>query len=128
MPRCPDCNKFVSIDMAEPELDLELGDGEVTGSVRLVQTCAECGTELAETTLEIAQLFKYKHAQDDCDGNLLLRDEGADCDDRYEGQGRGAKHCYVVNFIVCVTCDKCYVTEWVDIYAEEPVSSFVSLV
>jgi hypothetical protein len=54
--RCPDCNKFVSLEMSEPEIneDLDSNDeGEITGSVRIVRTCAECGTELKEATLEL---------------------------------------------------------------------------
>lgn len=53
--RCPDCNKFVSFDEADPEVDeLEIDDdGQITCSVRITNTCAECGTELKEATLEL---------------------------------------------------------------------------
>ena len=128
MPRCPDCNRFVSVEMAEPELDLELGDGEVTGSVRLVQTCADCGTELAEANLDVAQSFEFEHDQDGCDGDLLLSDEEVESDDRYEGQGRYAKHFYGANITATVSCDKCGVEKELNIYAEEQASFFDSLV
>lgn len=59
--RCPDCNKFVSIEIAEPELELEVSDGEVTGTVRLVQICAECNTELAEANIEVIIPFGITH-------------------------------------------------------------------
>jgi hypothetical protein len=53
--RCPDCNKFVSFDTDEdPEVDLSVDDeGVVTGTVRIVNKCAECGTELKEATLDV---------------------------------------------------------------------------
>lgn len=53
--RCPDCNKFVGYDAEEePEVEIEVDEnGLVTGSVRIVNKCAECGTELKEATLEL---------------------------------------------------------------------------
>ncbi len=52
--RCPDCNKFVSLECGdEPEAELEVSDGVVTGTVRLVRNCAECGTELKEASFDV---------------------------------------------------------------------------
>lgn len=53
--RCPDCSKFVGLEEGEPEVDdLDVGaDGVVTASVRIVRTCAECGTELKEATFDL---------------------------------------------------------------------------
>jgi hypothetical protein len=55
--RCPDCNKFVSMDFSDPELEGELEfDPEmqtVTGTVRLERTCSECSTTLKEGQLEM---------------------------------------------------------------------------
>ena len=53
--RCPDCNKFVSFEEAEPEVEsLEAGtDGTVTATVRIVNTCMECSQELTEATLDL---------------------------------------------------------------------------
>ena len=53
--RCPDCNKFVAFDENEPEVEsLEVDeDGNVIASVRIVNACADCGTELKEATLEM---------------------------------------------------------------------------
>lgn len=52
--RCPDCNKFVSYDdSAEPEVnDLNFNDGTVTGNVRVVLNCGDCGTELKEAAFD----------------------------------------------------------------------------
>jgi hypothetical protein len=52
--RCPDCNKFVSLELGEePEAELEVSEGVVSGSVRLVRNCADCNTELKEATFEV---------------------------------------------------------------------------
>lgn len=68
--RCPDCNKFVSLEMQDPEApDAQVDDeGIVTGTVRIVRTCAECGTELKEATLEFeidlsAALTEHRDAE-----------------------------------------------------------------
>src|SRR4051812_40034489 len=67
--RCPDCQKFVSLEMQDPEvsnLEVEHIPPEttdqgvphmfrITGEVRIVRNCAECGRELKEATLEIDQ-------------------------------------------------------------------------
>jgi hypothetical protein len=59
--RCPDCNKFVSLENGEPEeqnLEISHHDGdtfEITGEFRLPRTCSECGTELKEANF----LFEF---------------------------------------------------------------------
>ena len=56
--RCPECNKFVSMDMSDPELEGELEfDPEmqvVTGTVHIERACQECGTPLKEGQLEMS--------------------------------------------------------------------------
>lgn len=65
--RCPNCNKFVPLELQEPEVDClevtynEAADAQseptftITGNVRIVRTCEECGQEMKEATLEIEQ-------------------------------------------------------------------------
>ena len=68
MPRCPDCNRFVALNTeVDPEVELqaelteeegengEKGDITVnlTGTVRIVNECADCGTELTEFTFDV---------------------------------------------------------------------------
>jgi hypothetical protein len=55
--RCINCEKFVSLEPSEdpewnsdPEID---EDGAVTGELRVVLNCAECGEEMKETTIEL---------------------------------------------------------------------------
>lgn len=58
--RCDQCQKFVSFDTDKEPEDLDLNvtdDGEVSGSVRIVNACAECGQDLTETTLDVEMSF-----------------------------------------------------------------------
>jgi hypothetical protein len=51
--RCPDCNKFVSFD--EPEIEGDTSDvvgTAVSGNVRIVLKCADCGGELKDAELD----------------------------------------------------------------------------
>lgn len=55
MARCGDCNKFVSLEEQDPEVEsVDYDGGEVRATVRIVNECAECGTELRESTLEMS--------------------------------------------------------------------------
>ena len=137
MPRCPDCNKFVSIEMADPEwiqepeiaMDTEIPD-TVTGELRLVQTCAECGEELTEAALEVEENFELSH-NPDCEAKSdepLELSYDASNNDRMEGKGRSAKHFYGADITITLTCPKCKAETKVETMVEEQSSSFESLV
>jgi hypothetical protein len=116
--------------MAEPELNLDVDDdGCVTGEVRIVQTCAECGTELAEANREVETEVVLEHTPD-CkkENGLELDNEEAENDDRYEGSGRYSKHFYVVNVHGVVRCPDCGAEQEFDASTEEQASSFEPLV
>jgi hypothetical protein len=117
--RCPDCNKFVSLDTSqEPEVDLDVDEttGEVTGTVRIVNTCAECGTEMTEATFDVdvefdgAEAHIKDHAGDDMvledldKHELEMEDFAPDRDERYEGKGRGTKTFYRTEGTITVKC------------------------
>jgi|SRR5581483_9271246 len=51
--RCPNCNKFPAFDIQEPEEDLQVEAGHVTGTVRLVLDTQCCGDEAKETTFDV---------------------------------------------------------------------------
>ena len=54
--RCESCQKFVSLDAAEPEEEsTELEGDEITSSVRVHLDCAECGSEMKEYTFELSE-------------------------------------------------------------------------
>lgn len=63
--RCEQCSKFVSFDTdTEPEINITVDDeGSVTGDVRIVNTCAECSTELKETTFSVDEDFSTEIAE-----------------------------------------------------------------
>ena len=124
MPRCPDCNKFVSLDTdEEPEvehLDTD-DDGNVTATARIVNKCGECGTELREGTVELESdcteevITHLKDAGIDTEvegfdvgkveGHQLEVEEG-DLGRDQEGGGRYAKSYYValVGFTLKCSC------------------------
>lgn len=63
--RCPDCNKFVPLEPADPEASLDVrverdGSGQVTSvvvtaDVRVALVCVECGTEMREHDFSIEE-------------------------------------------------------------------------
>jgi hypothetical protein len=57
VPRCPDCNTFARVDQQDFRIDnLEVDtEGVVTATARIVNSYAECGTELREATFELGE-------------------------------------------------------------------------
>jgi hypothetical protein len=62
--RCPDCSKFVGLELQDPEdVSLDVSstlDGEtlhlsVSMTARVVRNCAECGQEMKEASLEATE-------------------------------------------------------------------------
>ena len=57
--RCPNCNKFVSLELEDPEVDnVEIedmgnGKGLLWMNVSLKRNCAECGTEISTKQVEV---------------------------------------------------------------------------
>ena len=82
MARCPDCNKFVSYDDGDVDVQSEdVESGEVRVEVRIVKTCAECGTELKEATLELHGPFEHDCESPTHDGEPVDADDmdAAEC-------------------------------------------------
>lgn len=68
--RCPDCNKMVSygdptVEVNDETISFQKEEGknefsgEVTFNVRLMLPCADCSTELKETTFEFELPFEH---------------------------------------------------------------------
>jgi hypothetical protein len=54
MARCPDCNKFVSFEEEDPEVNLDVDEeGTVTGDVTINNNCGECGTALRTANFDV---------------------------------------------------------------------------
>jgi len=95
--RCNDCNKFVSYDTeTDPEIGLDVSsDGHVTGSVRIVNTCQECGSELKEANLDVdvdlsAEIEKHRLLKGKHD-DLSVSDDGGSRTDRTQNKDRNGK-------------------------------------
>lgn len=120
--RCNDCSKFVSLEMGDPEMDQELtfDEGTVSCTVRIVRTCAECGTDLKGADLEMELELDdaaFKDSASDADhtgeGHDIEIDEG-DIAPIEEGGGRYAKSYFgaEVSFALTCSCDKDKPKRW----------------
>ena len=120
--RCPDCNKFVGLDTeSDPEMDLEVDDttGQVTGTVRIVNACADCSSELTEAIFEVD--LDFEEAQEHLAGlgqshELELSEDVVTRDARTEGKGRGTRTFYGASatFEVKCACGLAWSKEWSD--------------
>ena len=136
--RCPDCNKFVGFEQAEPELEVALDGKTISGSVRLVLLCAECSQELMDAELDVD--IDVDHSCEkgkDKEPDLELDGESADNTDRYEDKDRHGrpiksmryqKHFYGADLTFDVTCNHCGETFTVEDSVEEQASGFNELV
>jgi hypothetical protein len=120
--RCPDCEKFVSLEAQEPEVEsIEVDDasGEVSASVRCVLACMDCGTEMKETTLELqntsTEVAEHidKHAEAEEEYSLDVEESNVEATDHYQTVDRHGKpikkaryqrHFYGVSMTATVTC------------------------
>lgn len=121
--RCPDCNKFVSNEEMEPEVnDIEMDEeGNVTCEVRICNACADCGTELSEYTFDLETQVdlsghKTERAEDQPDHEYTIEEDSSERVNRVEGKGRGARTFYgaSVTFRVTCNCDTEHSFECVD--------------
>lgn len=106
--RCPDCNKFVGLDLVdEPEeqsIDHSETDDTVTvvGTYRIVRTCSECGQELKEANLEVGEDVPFEHLEDST--HDIEVEAEAETTERSEGKGRGLKTYFGVSAKFKITC------------------------
>lgn len=113
--RCPDCGKFVANDEQEPEVgDIDISDGSVEVDVRIVNACADCGTELTEATLQLsdditgpASEHKCKKIEKGEAPTFSAEETGSERTVRTEGKGRGMKTFYGAEVSYDVKCDLC---------------------
>jgi len=133
MARCEDCNKFVSFD--EPQAEVESDDiisGEVCIDVRVVLPCAECSTEIKETTLVYEETVECPTCGQDHLDELSIEDANATGQEIYEDAfspktGKKLKHQTKyygaeVTFMLC--CERCGESEEHTGYVKELPSSF----
>jgi predicted phage gp36 major capsid-like protein len=117
----------------EPEVDVQVDDeGHVSGTVRIVNQCSDCGEELEETTFEIdidltqdvtehqetaehqAKLAEAKDRRAD-QGSVSVEAEFSRTDETQRKDRRGKpitsrrymKRYYGIEGSVSITCDQC---------------------
>lgn len=132
--RCPSCEKFVGLELAEePEghddLDIELG--VVTGSIRIVRLCAECGDELKEANFDVeVTLDKLADEAHEEKGEHDVHEQSVeidDCEMIEEGGGRYKKSYYGVKISFTGKCS-CGVEESGSFEDKVPASGMDELV
>lgn len=115
--RCENCSKFVSLELQDPEIeDLELhDDGSLTGEVRIVRNCAECGSEMKEARFEVNVPAPAVTHKPDCTTKDLHAD--AELSSLEEGGGRYKKSYFGAEGelrVTCSTCDAQASVKWSD--------------
>lgn len=111
--RCPDCAKFVSMEFGEPEVEQidVTPEGEVTCSVTLTRTCADCGNDLKTASIEMEldlteQCKDHLNSEDSDDDTHDLEIEEGEINQIEEGGGRYAKSYFGAEVCFTITC-KC---------------------
>lgn len=140
--RCENCSKFVSFDTeVEPEIEDEQIGGSCdngyfyTASIRRVLQCADCGTDLKDTTFEIEQEVNVEAKCEKCeDGNHEFsmdsavepteRTQTTDRNGKPIKSSRYMKHFYGVSGSVTGTCDHCDIEVNFTFEDESQASSF----
>ena len=78
--RCQSCQRFVPF--ADPEAELEsseISDDTVTGSIRVMLACGDCGTELKENTFDLEGEIEHE-----CDPAKVDKDFDPDASEQFE--------------------------------------------
>ena len=131
--RCPNCNKFVSVEEAEPEdQGIAISGDNIEGDVRVVIICADCSSELAENTIHVEVELPEAVVAHECEYEPDL-DMTLEADDYFDGDEKVAaryrKHFYGFTGTATITCSCGQLEEVsVDITGHEAAGSFDSLI
>lgn len=92
--RCPDCSKFVSYDdSGDPEVDVTIDeDGNISGTVRIILTCAECGTELKAADFDVSEKFEGWEGHVGDKHDLSVETGSSSISQRRDNPGRPARY------------------------------------
>src|SRR5262245_36266183 len=125
--RCPSCEKFASLEMSDPELvETTVTGDSISMEVRIVRTCADCGDELKEATLNLEIGFDPEN--EDCpkgdeespEHNFELMGE-PEVTAIEEGGSRYAKSYFGAEVSGEIQCTKC--EEQIEFSASEKVAA-----
>lgn len=91
--RCPDCNKFVGQEIGDPEVTIDITDERadsdntvtISGDVRVVLNCAECGTELKSGDFTIEEEVEIEGHRGD-DHALEVEETNVEGTERQDGK------------------------------------------
>lgn len=107
-PRCSNCNKFVSLELDEPEFESEPAvdeSGCVSATVRLTRSCGECGEVLREATFDLEDADHESDVTDHQGNDHSLEAEVEDDLEAFEeDNGRFKKRYFGVIVSVRVRC------------------------
>lgn len=107
MARCSSCNKFVSLEMQDPEVEnLNYDEGHISGDVKISRVCVECNQEMKEASFEIAETIEpfCKCTEPD------VKVGEPTVENVEEGGGRYKKSYFGYELNVELTCEKCKAT------------------
>jgi len=135
MARCADCNKFVSYGDIQTEIVSEQADDDLlTIEVRIALTCADCGAEVKETTLEFSEEINHDCEAEPGEGDQFeITASSADATERRQDKDRHgkpikssryAKQFYGASVAAEVKCNWCGETFDVSGDVEEQASAF----
>ena len=113
--RCNNCGKFVSQEMADPEVvDSGCHGGTLTATVRIVAQCAECSDDLKETTFDVDE--EIEGFCDNANHEKNVDEVTLESTERGEGKGRYRKTFYGAEgvFEVSCSCGKKAEHKWSD--------------
>lgn len=108
--RCPECNKFVALEL-EQDLEIESGPdvdegGAVSATVRVVRSCVECDTEMREARFDLEDVSHEAESEAHSgEGHALEVDEAAvESEAVEEGGGPFKKSYFGARLTVPVRC------------------------
>lgn len=127
--RCPDCNKFVSLETEAEEEGIDVSGASVDVQVRVVRNCAECSTEMKDNSfsnsVDIPVDWLAEHS-DSNEGHGDYEAELQNLEATESGGGRYAKNMIGFEATVKVTC-KCGEEIEIDVSDEDPASYYNDL-
>jgi hypothetical protein len=143
--RCPNCEKFVSFDDPQVEVeDTDVNGEQLTGIVRVVLTCNECGDELKDYEFDLEADIEHeceKMPEGEEPSYEIESEWDGSSTDRFEttvqrGKNRGKairnyrymRHYYGAELTASVKCSHCGEVIEVEITCEEQASGFNELV
>lgn len=115
--RCPDCNKFASLELSDDievtnlEVENDEGDGRVLGNIRIVLNCVDCGSEMKEANFDIEQTIELKHTEDcpekGASAELEVEFDPSGVDEFDPPKAKRQKHLYGAEGTILVKCPAC---------------------